>query len=234
MKKFKVNEKGFLDSSYNFEGIKKQYQDEIARSKSKLNDFQEGTDYTVSYEGQKKVYTIHSPQLKKVYWGDNIPNGFEYLIEEDNEGVRTRMKMIGSLGIQTSYQGDNVQRNVEGNSSNRIPSANHEDIADKISSLKKELQQKEEDVKRLANYPKKQENIRVEIENIKTSIRELTEQQFSEESDVEMTNAKNNFSFTQQNNRRDGRGGSNNFAYWGIGIISFLGLIGIVVASKKF
>lgn len=219
MKKFKLNEKGFLDSNYNFEGIKKQYQDEIARAKSKLNEFQEGKDYTVSYEGQKKVYTIHSLQLKKVYWGDNIPEGFEYLIEEDNEGVRTRMKMILDLGTQTFYQGDNLhlQRSIE-ESSSRVPLDNHENVTEKIDFLKEELRKKEEYVQRLANYPEKQESVRVEMEDIKSSIRELTKKS-SEKDDVEMTDAKNskneeiNLSTRQDNHRKSGRGVNNSFVY---------------------
>src|SRR5918911_5151994 len=113
MKKFKLNEKGFLDSSYNLEEIKKKFEDEIAKGKGKLSEFQEGIDYTISYEGQKKVYKINSPQLKKIYWGDNTPSGFEYLIEEDSEGVRTKMKMIGSLGNYVSHQDNNFQGSIE-------------------------------------------------------------------------------------------------------------------------
>jgi len=232
MRKFKVNEKGFLDRSYNFEGIKKQYQDEISRAKNKLNDFQEGTDYTVSYDGQKKIYTIHSPQLKKVYWGDNVPNGFEYLIEEDNEGVRTKMKMISSLGT------DNFQRSIEGSSIDEISPTNREkNVAEKISSLQKELQQKEKSIQFLANYPKKQENVRTEIENIKSSIEKLAKQS-SEKGDIEMTEAENDIdNEVSSSTRRDNYGGSrgkggNSFVYWGIGVVSFLGLVGSIVAIK--
>lgn len=69
MKKFKTSEKGFLDSSYNFEEVKKQFQDRIDKAKSKLNNFKEGEDYTLSYEdnGQKKVYTVHSLNMKRCY-----------------------------------------------------------------------------------------------------------------------------------------------------------------------
>jgi len=86
------------------------------KAKRKLEEFQEGKDYTVSYEdnGQKKIYNVCSLELKRTFWGDKIIGGFEYILEEDNDGVRTKMKMI-DLGTQIShsqsYIGDNSKKN---------------------------------------------------------------------------------------------------------------------------
>jgi len=148
-----------------------------------------------------------------------VPNGFEYLIEEDNEGVRTRMRVIGNLGTRNFYQNDNFQRSIEGSSIDEISPANREEsTAEKISSLKKELQQKEKSIQRLANYPEKQENIRTEIKNIKSFIEKLAKQSL-EKDDVEMTEAENDIdnevsSSTRRDNYGGGRGkGGNSFAY---------------------
>lgn len=235
MKKFKTNESGFLDGSYNFEGIKKQFQDEISRNKSRLKDFREGTDYTVSYEndGQKKLYNIHSLQLKKVYWGDNIPDGFEYSIEEDSEGVRTKMKMIGAVGENFPYQQnyiadmDTSQKGIEGN--NALTS--NDELVDKISSLREELRRKEQDIQNLENYPKKQDSFRIEAKNIKDSIKALTEQSLKKGSSK---SEKNKISTGQvkkkDNSLRDGGGGGYTKPLL-FGGLFFLGLIGIVFAK---
>jgi len=96
------------------------------------------------------------------------------------------------------------------------------------------LKQKEQDFQDLANYPEKQENIRGEIEKIKSSIREITDQTL-EKDDAEMMEVESsvNKDETKKELKQEDvnirKGGVNNAGlYWGIGIISFFSLIGLV------
>src|SRR5205085_6436094 len=55
----------------------------IREFKNKLQDFQEGVDYT--YNESKKTYTIHHEELKNSFWGD-ASNEVEYRAMEDGRG----------------------------------------------------------------------------------------------------------------------------------------------------
>lgn len=59
---------------------------------------------------------------------------------------------------------------------------------DKVSILRKELQEKERDISLLANHPEKQSRLRVEVENIKASIEEIIKQSDLKQGDNQKSN----------------------------------------------
>lgn len=70
----------------------------IDNFKEKIKGFQEGSDYSVDDDEQKRVYSLHSLEIKQIIWENDLSPGFDYKVEEKNGGFRAYKTTIHRKG----------------------------------------------------------------------------------------------------------------------------------------
>jgi len=171
MKKW-INEKGFLDKNYSLDKVREQYRNRLEQERNKLlKNFQEGVDYTTSYEddGKKTVYILNSPRAKETYFGGSIIEGMEYRLEESEEGFSAQItspvfrpnrnsKFVNRTKIELIDEGKSAKDETSTSQLN-------DEIEDKKRKLDEEAKLAQEKAKEYERQAEEARRKKAELEN---------------------------------------------------------------------